>query len=277
MHAPLTCSIDKKKSNKLTIIMMLLFCSLPLAINSICLVPLYASLQSNVAFESSALVVIIKYFQDFLDLVAFAVSYALIIFSILLISKKNARLAVLIYTLSFLLRIPVRLLMNVALYGTLGTSTQITVDLIYLFVYFLLEMLQLLIVYIFAVTDSKKYLYHLELQHPNKKEKKKGKTTTTQGAVLPFAKFFDWYNPLQRTAIKMSLLIFLMKIIARILNDISFGMPESFGEVIIMVIYYLSDILYGVIAYIVALIVFNSLYDRLKIKKTDEDSSPSVL
>ena len=276
MNSLLPCSIDKEKSKKLTVVIMLLFCTFPILFNSVCLVPLYASMQSNVAFESSALVVIIKYLQDFFDLTAFAVSYALIIFSALLISRKRVRLAVLLYTLSFAIRIPLRLVMNIALYGTLGSATEITVDIIYLSVYFLLEMLQLLIVYIFAVTDSNKYLYHLELQHSRKT--KKGKQPLQEKVyVLPFTKFFNWYNPLQRTAFKMSVLIFCMKVIARILNDISIGAPQSFGEIMIMVLYYTSDILYGVVAYVIALITFNSVYDRLKINKTDEDNSPSVL
>lgn len=282
MSSLLSCSINKEKSKKLTVLIMLLFCTLPIVLNAVLLVPLYTSVHANVAFASSALDVTIKYFQDFLDLCAFAVSYALIIFSALLISRKRARLAVLIYTLSFALRIPLRLLMNVVTNGTLGNSTQITIDVIYLLAYFSLEMLQLLIVYIFAVTDSNKYMYHIEMKKSKskgKKGRKKQDDPDEKAFVLPFSSFFDWYNPLQRSAIKMSIMIIVMRIFSRILNDISIGAPKSFGEVMVMVLYYTSDILYGVVAYVIALITFNAVYDKLKVneKETDEEGSPSVL
>ena len=284
MSSLLSCSINKEKSKKLVIIAMLLFCTLPIILNAVVLVPLYTSIQSNVAFDSSPLGVIIKYFQDFLDLSSFAVSYALIIFSALLISRKRAHLAVLLYTVSFALRIPLRLVMNIAIYGTLGTSAQITVDIIYLLVYFSLEMLQLLIVYIFAVTDSNKYIYHLEMQKEKRKKASKSKNNKKDiqpaeqiKSVLPLSKMFDWYNPLQRSAMKMSILILVMKIISRILNDISIGAPQSFGEVMVMIMYYLSDVLYGIVAYIIALITFNVVYDKLKEKETDEEESSSVI
>jgi len=174
--------------------------------------------------------------------------------------------------------------MNVVIYGTLGNYIQITVDLIYLFAYFSLAMIQLLIVYIFAVTDSNKYLYHIELQKAkSKKKNQKGKKNQKEEApknfVLPFSKFFNWYNPLQRSAIKMSLMILIMRLFSRILNDISYGAPKSFGEVMIMVLYYASDILYGVVAYVIALITFNAVYDKLKIteKETDKEISSSAL
>jgi len=284
MNSLLPYSINKEKSKKLIITVMLLFCTLPIIINATLLVPLYTSISANAAFKTSALDVVIKYFQDFLDLTAFAVSYALIIFSALLISRKLMRLAIWLYTLSFALRIPIGMAMNVVIYGTLGNYIQITVDLIYLFAYFSLAMIQLLIVYIFAVTDSNKYLYHIELQKAkSKKKNQKGKKNQKEEApknfVLPFSKFFNWYNPLQRSAIKMSLMILIMRLFSRILNDISYGAPKSFGEVMIMVLYYASDILYGVVAYVIALITFNAVYDKLKIteKETDKEISSSAL
>jgi len=193
MNSLLPYSINKEKSKKLIITVMLLFCTLPIIINATLLVPLYTSISANAAFKTSALDVVIKYFQDFLDLTAFAVSYALIIFSALLISRKLMRLAIWLYTLSFALRIPIGMAMNVVIYGTLGNYIQITVDLIYLFAYFSLAMIQLLIVYIFAVTDSNKYLYHIELQKAkSKKKNQKGKKNQKEEA--PKTSFFPFQS-----------------------------------------------------------------------------------
>ena len=71
----------------------------------------------------------------------------------------------------------------------------------------------------------------------------------------------------------MSLLITIIKVGTRIINDISFGAPDSFGEVMIMVVYYLSDLIYGAVAYLVALFIMHLIFEKLK--KKDEDVSPS--
>ena len=76
-----------------------------------------------------------------------------------------------------------------------------------------------------------------------KKEKrnKKGKNLpSAPDAVLPLTKLFNKYNPLQRSAFKMALLVLAMKLLSRIANDITYniayGAPSSFGEILIMII-----------------------------------------
>ncbi len=272
MNELLAQPINISKAMKFLLIAMLLFCLCPVLINCLVLVPIYASISSDVLYSSSPIPVIIKYVQDFLDLTAFSVSYTLIIFSVLLISKKHAKKTVLIYTLVFFLKIPIKLLMNVPLYGSLGSFEDIIFDLIYLGVYFSLEMLQLLAVYIFASFDANKHLKKTAFQKADKK------AIASDQRVLPFTKLLSFGNPLQRSAFKMALLISGIKIFSRILTDITYGAPASWGEVLIMIVYYLSDLLYGVIAYIIAMLVFNASYEILKTNKnTDEEVSPSVL
>ena len=274
MSSLLPCPIDKRKSIKLTVLMMLLFCTLPIIINTVGIVPLYTTVSSNVAFEASALLTMLKYVQEFLDLTAYSVSFALIIFLALVISKKRALLASLLFAISVILRIPLRFVMNIVLFGTLGTLSEITIEAASLALVFAIEMIQLLIVYIFATTDANRYLYHIELNRPNKSKKRK---TFEKKSVLPFEKIINWYNPLQRTAIKTSILITVIKVAMRIFNDIDYGAPKSFGEVAEMILGYSTDVLFGIVAYVISLLVFNFLFDRIKVKKTDEDTSSSVL
>jgi hypothetical protein len=162
--------------------------------------------------------------------------------------------------------------MNVVIYGSLGNTEQIIIDVIYLGVYFVLYLLQLLAVYIFAATDSSRYISSIEALRSSKRDKTRAKAEQI-GSVLPFSKFIDWYNPLQRSAIKMSVLITAIKVGTRIVNDVVVGAPESFGEVMIMVVYYLSDFIYGAVAYLVALFIISLFFERLK--KKDGDLSPS--
>ena len=263
---------NKKRVSKMTWLFMALFFLLPLILNNLIIIPIYATLEADVAYSGSLLTIVIKYLQDFFDLLAFSSAYALIIFSALLLDGKRSRFIALFYAITYLLVIPVKMLMNVVIYGSLGSTSQIIIDVIYLGVYFVLYLIQLLVVYIFAATDSSRYISSLEALRASKRDKARQRVENI-GSVLPFSKFIDWYNPLQRSAIKMSVLITAIKVGTRIINDVSVGAPESFGEVMIMVVYYLSDFIYGAVAYIVAIFVISLFFERLK--KKDGDLSPS--
>ena len=263
---------NKKRVSKMTWLFMALFFLLPLILNNLIIIPIYATLEADVAYSGSLLTIVIKYLQDFFDLLAFSSAYALIIFSALLLDGKRSRFIALFYAITYLLVIPVKMLMNVVIYGSLGSTSQIIIDVIYLGVYFVLYLLQLLAVYIFAATDSSRYISSLEALRASKRDKARQRAENI-GSVLPFSKFIDWYNPLQRSAIKMSALITAIKVGTRIINDVSVGAPESYGEVMIMVVYYLSDFIYGAVAYIVAIFVISLFFERLK--KKDGDLSPS--
>ncbi len=266
--------LKKEKATKLFLIIMLCFCFLPVILNCVLISPLYMKLNADILFSNSAIIHILDYSMDFFDIIAFSVSYALIIFSVLLLSKKTARFIILLYTLAFALQIPLKIIMNIPLNGSLGSVEEIIIDVIYLSIYFILFMLQLFAVYLFAATDTNKYIRYMEFS--KKKANKKNLTSAEEYSVMPFRKFFLKINPLQRSALKMSILIFLIRFISRLINDISYGAPESIGEVLIMAVYYLSDALYGIVAYIVALLVFSFVYERLAQKKTDEAIAPPV-
>jgi hypothetical protein len=139
-------------------------------------------------------------------------------------------------------------------------------DSVYLGVYFALQMLQLLVVYIFTRIDSDKFKAYVATFDSNKSRNEAQPTK-----ILPFSKLINWNNPLQRSAIKMSLLILLIKLVTRVINDISYGAPESVGEVLIMVLYYLSDIIYGAVAYLISIFVISQFYEKIK-KKSGVDT-----
>ena len=73
-------------------------------------------------------------------------------------------------------------------------------------------------------------------------------------AVKIFAK--GKKNPLQISAIFAGGLLSINNILSRIVTDISYGAPESFGEVMVMAAYYLSDVLVAGIAYIIIINIF---------------------
>lgn len=265
MNRLLSSPIDRSKARRIYWVVLILFCILPVLLNTFLLVPLYTSLEADVVYKDSILTVIIDYAQDLLDLCAFSVSYALIIFSMLLLTGCQTRLTILIYALLFFAQIPIKIfVINPIMYGSIGSITEIIIDFIYLTVYFVLQMLQLLVVYLFSRTDSGRYK-----QYVDSLDSSKTSSQSTLEKILPFSKIFNWDNPLQRSAAKMSMLIFGIKIFTRMVNDITYGAPESLGEALIMCVYYISDIIYGIVAYLIAVCVISAVYERLKIKDGD--------
>lgn len=82
---------NKKRVSKMTWLFMALFFLLPLILNNLVIIPIYATLEADVVYSGSLLTVVIKYVQDFFDLFAFSSAYALIIFSALLLDGKRSR------------------------------------------------------------------------------------------------------------------------------------------------------------------------------------------
>jgi uncharacterized membrane protein len=68
-------------------------------------------------------------------------------------------------------------------------------------------------------------------------------------------------------------------------TDIDAGAPSSFGEVMIIAVNYLTDAIYGLVAYVIAIFIFNWLFEKLtntsnstaKNKNKADDESSSAL
>ena len=278
MNDILPAQINEKRIKKTLALTMLLFCLLPIVLNIACLTPIYFTLETNTVYRGSAISLTLKYIADLLDLIAFGSVYATVIFSLILFKKRITVAFAFSYCAILLLKIPARLLMNIPLYNTIGTKEEIIADLLSLSFYFLLEMLQFTIVIIFASATAKSYLRSIDFLN------KKGKRSEHAESILPIKKFINWYNPLLRAATYSSITVIIFKVISRIITDIDAGAPTSFGEVMIMIVNYLTDAIYGVVAYVIAIFIFNLLYDRLtkadptkKSSKKADGDGPSAL
>lgn len=268
--------LNIQKAKRIFALSMILFCLIPVLLDTLVLTPLYVTLQADVAFSNGILTMSVYYVKDMISILAFSSAYAVIIFAVFFVDRRSAGFAVLLYSLIYLLQIPLKIIMNIFIYGSLGSADDIILDVVYLVFYYILYMLQMLAVYLFATTDTNKHLRYLAFLKDKKKKKIKDASPEQAPYVLPTSKLFSRSNPIQRSAVKMSLLVFGIKVLSRVLNDISYGAPTSFGEVLIMLVYYLSDILCGIIAYVIALLIFSFLYERLKQKKAEGDETPSA-
>lgn len=280
MNDILPTPINEGRVTKVLAIILLLFCLLPSILNITCLTPLYFSLENNTIYRGTAITITLKYISDLFELISFGSAYAAIIFSLVLLKKKATAFIAISYCALLLIKIPMRLLMNIPLYGTIGTKEEIIADLIALVFYLILELLQLALVFAFVAVCAGNYLRSVELLT------QKGKTSPHVKHILPIKKYVDWYNPLLRSAIYSSIIITVFKMVSRIITDIDAGAPNSFGEVMIMIVNYVADAAYGFAAYILAILIFNLLFEKLtksdamdkkhNKNKADEDNSSAL-
>ena len=272
MNGILPMELNKRKTTKVLVIGFLLFCVLPTILNITCLTPIYYTLETNTLYSGGSITLTLKYVMDLLDIISFGSLYAGVIFSLILLKKKTTVLLSVAYIATLILKIPARLLMNIPIYGSIGTAGEIIADVITLSFYFILETLQYLIVLIFASAIAKKYIRAITFI-----DSKKNKNNTQIEAILPIKKFINWYNPLLRASVYSSITIFIFRALSRLVTDIGAGAPTSFGEVLIIIVNYLTDAVYGAVFYVIAIFIFNLLFEALtkNKKKADEISTPA--
>lgn len=269
MNDILPTPINEKRIARVFTVALLLLCLLPIVINITCLTPLYFNLENNTVYRGTAITVTLKYISDLFDLISFSSVYAMIIFSLVLLKKRVTANVCISYCAILILKIPARLLMNIPLYGSIGTKAEIIADLISLSFYFIIELVQLALVFTFASVCSSNYLRSVSILNG------RGKKDSRISHILPIKKYVDWYNPLLRSAIYSSITVTAFRFIARLITDIDAGLPSSFGEVMIIIINYLTDAVYGFVAYIIAIILFNFIYERLiKSDKINKENAP---
>ena len=139
------------------------------------------------------------------------------------------------------------------------------VDLIIEITYLLLD---LILVWILLLVICR------QLKHYIRMKAVKGKSSTlftddtayipNRSDFFPFKKTFLKTNPIQVSLLTISIIRSAVKIFTRIVRDIGYGAPESFKEVMIMLVYYLSDLLVGVLFYAVAILVLEKIFKRAR-------------
>ena len=275
MNSILQDSINKKKAIPIFSAFIAIFSLLPVLIDIVCVSPIFQNVQSNILYRGSAIALTLQYISDLLDVISFASVYALIIFSFVLLERKSTVFSIIIYVIILLIRFPLKLVMNIPVFGSIGTESEIIFGLINFFLSFSIELIQLLIVTIIASVTAKSYLRSIALVD-TKKNSLKGKKIEH---ILPIKKFINWYNPLLRSAIYMAITVLVLRASSRIIADIEIGLPASFGEVLEIILGYFTDFVYAIVAYIVTIFIFNLLYDSFtkKRKEAKENNSSASL
>ena len=80
--------------------------------------------------------------------------------------------------------------------------------------------------------------------------------------VYPFRKFYSKGNPVQRCLLIIGIILASLKVLSRVIFDIDYGAPESFEECLVMAVYYLSDLLIGLIFYLIASFILSRIFQE---------------
>jgi len=228
----------------------------------------YLYCNSNIILFQSILPDMIDIVRELTEILVWALAIALISYAVFFRLPKNItlRLCFLLVVLLLLHRI-FELSVILIVHGVLDLSNDILGNLFY----FVGDLLLVLITYFLTVSTAKNYYRKRTLK--TKAKSLFGNDTALELSLddfYPFKKIFEKSNPLQLCLGKIAILFSAIKILSRLIFDLGIGAPKDLGEFLIMVAYYLSDLIFGIVFYVFAILIFHRIFAKLeKEKKPD--------
>lgn len=219
----------------------------------LCLVisPIYIELINDIAYESSPLPDVLNYLGVMLELLAIAIFYAALIFGIYKFCLSEFKGGVVLFLSATLYKYSANMLMD--WYKNGSVPREWPVDVLNVLFYFVLEATQLVII----------------LALINRVLKNKPEISGKNGSAseaYSFEKLYDKKNPLMRSALVCSVVVFLSKTLGLLINDVTtivmYGLPQQASTVGLMALTYLSNLLFGFLCYVVTIFVLMKLAGR---------------
>lgn len=228
------------------------------AVLSLGLTLLYNFCGTDVVLYTSVLPEILKILIDLTEIAIYAICFSIFLAAAFYSHLNSPRLSLLwIYLGALLFRRLCDLLGVLILYGSLDS-----LDLTYALIYFLLDAALALAVFLLAQKRARKFYFsYCRKDQASSLFKDEAQPLYTE-CLHPFSKIYDKTNPLQVQTAVVSVILMAIKLLSRILYDVDYGAPEDFKEILIMAVYYLSDVLLAVIFYVLSILVLNRLFRR---------------
>ena len=228
----------------------------------------YLFCNNNIILFQSILPDVIDIVREITEILVWALALTLISYAIFFRLPKSIIqcLCFLLIGLLLLHRI-FELVMVLIVYGSLDLYNDILENIFYL----IGDLLLVLITYLLASSTAKAY-YRRRAIKTKAKSLFENDTSidVTQEDFYPFKKIFDKANPLQVCLLKIAILFSAIKLLSRLLFDIGVGAPDGFGEFLIMFAYYLSDLIFGIVFYVLAILIFHRLFAKINKTKNEK-------
>ena len=204
--------------------------------------PLYAAVASDVVLGDTILNDLMYYLGRIAELLAISVSYGAMIYGIYRLSLSKVKALPLIFLVATLLKYTANMAVSWIMSG--GASEEWIWDIINVFFYTFLEAIQLCIVL-------------LVINSVIKKQKQIDAVLAGTGkemAVYPFRGVYDKKNCLMKSALLAAIIVLISKIFGQVVSDLYYiiasGLPEQTSTVILMLVTYLSNLIFCVVCYI---------------------------
>ncbi len=232
---------------------MAIFCAIAFGLMELLITPAYIYLSTDITVSVTILPDLTELLLKLIEIFTFAVCYSLIIYTATAEKNKGLISLCAVYAAATLLRRLVSLGISFLSYGYIDGS-----DIFNISVYIAFELLQLTFVAAISSGISKKY-------NTVRTEKEKAALKlggSTDSFKIKFDKVFSKDNPLQRSALAAGIMLAAVNVAMRIFYDISYGLPSDLSEILIMVAYYLSDILAALIFYAASWFILKRAVER---------------
>ncbi len=244
-------SLATEPQRKKTYLRIMSVCVLALYAATLGLGMVYSTVSNNIVYMNSFLMYAIEIGLQILDVALYSVVFAFFVYAISCYGTRPSMPFFASYAILTALRRVASLLLELWISGAIGAD-----DISSVIVYFVLDILTALVVVAIAAHEFKRYREYLMEW---KKLRRSAGEDTTPPLLCPFEKVFSKQNPLQVCALKVGILLSAVKIISRIIFDLYIGAPTGVVDLLVMIIYYLSDILIGVVVYAAMLAIFSRL------------------
>ncbi len=237
----------KKLSRTLILSAAILF-----SLTSFVLAPIYTYVCSDIVFAVTVIPEIIDVLISILDIMAYAVCFSTIIYSFFKFSPKESVHLCVTYCAAVFLKYTANIIVTLISNGTIESA-----DIIYVLIYFVLDLLLFTLVALFSGSFVKKYYKKKSIT--DKANSRLGiETSTKREEIFNSGKIFSKQNPLQCSALASAVILSAARIFSRLRFDIYVGAPQSFTDGMWMAVYYLSDILIIPIVYALSWLIFSN-------------------
>ena len=247
---------------------MLIGCGGLFAVLSFGLTLAYLACNNNIVLYQSALPEIIDIFRDLFEILAWAIAFSMLTYAILYRLTKKTRLNLFALLGGILL---LRRIFDLAVTLIMYRTISIYDDVIYNLIYWITDLL--IVLFAWILTSSTANAYYRRRASKSKSKalfQDNAKIDASTKDFYPFQKIFTKENPLQLCLLKIALLFSASKLLSRLIFDLGYGAPADIAEFFVMLLYYLSDLLCGVIFYTFCILIFQFIFNKIQQKKLDD-------
>jgi hypothetical protein len=249
-------SCDVRKGARLGLVLTIL-CAAAFGIITFIIKPVTVWSMSFSPYNLTPLPYFMNIVYQLAENVAFALCFAVIIYGAVAREAKKAWLLFLIYAAASVLRHAADLAITYFSFSFVDATDVFNAGANLLF-----ELICTLTVLIISICIGSRYNQRkAEIQ---KAARNTGDLTKVQ--TLNISSLYSRQNPLQRCALIAGILLSALKIAMRVSHDIKYisfyGVPADASEILLMVAYYLSDLLVCIVVYAICHIIFKYLIKK---------------